>query len=166
MRLHLYCKPQTDTSDKYQHRKQCVYTHHRLDTLIVCVCVLQYDDLQDSMTDALVNDKPQFVRLFTENGLNILEYLTYERLENLYQSLSSSTLAYTLLQRWLRERHTLTSSQACSPDSADEKCKVLQSPVTGPSSARGLSLFEVRGQRSLSKLRISHMLLFLHFPVL
>ncbi|XP_053095244.1 transient receptor potential cation channel subfamily M member 4a isoform X1 [Pangasianodon hypophthalmus] len=103
----------------------------------------KYDDLKDSMTDALVNDKPQFVRLFTENGLNILEYLTYERLESLYQSLSSSTLAYTLLQTWLRERHSLASSQTCSPDSDGGNCKGLKSPVTGPSSARGLSLFEV-----------------------
>lgn len=56
------------------------------------------------MTDALVNDKPQFVRLFTENGLNILEYLTYGRLEELYCSISEGCLAYTLLQRYLAER--------------------------------------------------------------
>ncbi|XP_053532757.1 transient receptor potential cation channel subfamily M member 4a isoform X1 [Ictalurus punctatus] len=103
----------------------------------------KYDDLEDSMTDALVNDKPQFVRLFTENGLNILQYLTYERLEMLYQSLCSNTLAYTLLQTWLRERHNPASSQTCSPDSADGNCKDLKSPMTGPSSASGLSLFEV-----------------------
>lgn len=107
---------------------------------------LQYDDLEDSMTDALVNDKPQFVRLFTENGLNILEYLTYERLENLYQSLSSTALAYTLLQMRLRERHSL-ASQTCSPNLANENCKGLKSPMAGPSSARGISLLEVRGQR-------------------
>lgn len=103
---------------------------------------LQYDDLEDSMTDALVNDKPQFVRLFTENGLNILEYLTYERLESLYQSLSTNTLAYTLLQALLRERHHLASSQTGSPDSADGN---LKSPVRRPSSALRLSLLEVRG---------------------
>lgn len=113
----------------------------------VCVCVLQYDDLQDSMTDALVNDKPQFVRLFTENGLNILEYLTYERLENLYQSLSSSTLAYTLLQRMLRDRHALASFQTCSTTSPDGNCKALKSPTLGLSNDC-VSLFEVRGQRS------------------
>ncbi|XP_060758309.1 transient receptor potential cation channel subfamily M member 4a [Neoarius graeffei] len=99
----------------------------------------KYDDLEDSMTDALVNNKPQFVRLFTENGLNIVEYLTYERLEKLYQSLSSSTLAYTLLQTRLRERHSL----ACSPNLPQENCKCLKSPVTGLSSTHGLSLLEV-----------------------
>lgn len=56
------------------------------------------------MTDALVNDKPQFVRLFIENGLNILDYLTYGRLEELYRLISEGCLAYTLLQRYLTER--------------------------------------------------------------
>uniref|UniRef100_A0A3P9C3T8 Uncharacterized protein n=1 Tax=Maylandia zebra TaxID=106582 RepID=A0A3P9C3T8_9CICH len=53
---------------------------------------IQWKDLEDSMTDALINDKPQFVRLFTENGLNILEYLTYGRLETLYRSQVSRVL--------------------------------------------------------------------------
>ncbi|XP_010773399.1 transient receptor potential cation channel subfamily M member 4-like [Notothenia coriiceps] len=64
----------------------------------------RYEDLEDSMTDALVNDKPQFVRLFTENGLNILDYLTYGRLENLYRSVADGTVLYYLLQRHLVER--------------------------------------------------------------
>ncbi|KAI4807628.1 hypothetical protein KUCAC02_027421 [Chaenocephalus aceratus] len=64
----------------------------------------RYEDLEDSMTDALVNDKPQFVRLFTENGLNILDYLTYGRLENLYRSVADGTVLYHLLQRHLVER--------------------------------------------------------------
>ncbi|KAI5609738.1 transient receptor potential cation channel, subfamily M, member 4a [Silurus asotus] len=62
------------------------------------------EDLESFMTDALVNDKPQFVRLFTENGLNILEYLTYGRLEDLYRSISDGCQAHTLLQRYLAER--------------------------------------------------------------
>ncbi|XP_062840821.1 transient receptor potential cation channel subfamily M member 4a [Trichomycterus rosablanca] len=68
-------------------------------------------DLTDPMMDALVNNKPQFVRLFIENGLNIFEYLTYERLEGLYQSLSSGTLAYTLLHKLLKERRTSSSAE-------------------------------------------------------
>uniref|UniRef100_A0A8P4G2N0 Transient receptor potential cation channel subfamily M member 4 n=1 Tax=Dicentrarchus labrax TaxID=13489 RepID=A0A8P4G2N0_DICLA len=70
----------------------------------------KYEDLEDSMTDALINDKPQFVRLFCENGLNILDYLTYRRLESLYHSLSDSSLAYVLLQRRLSERQGLAGS--------------------------------------------------------
>ncbi|KAM9456871.1 transient receptor potential cation channel subfamily M member 4a isoform 2-T2 [Clarias gariepinus] len=103
----------------------------------------KYDDLEASMTDALVNDKPQFIRLFTENGLNILEYLTYERLESLYQSLPTSTLTYTLLQTLLMDRRNQTSSQPCSPDSAQGNGKTRKRRMTGPSSARGLSVLEV-----------------------
>ncbi|XP_076852325.1 transient receptor potential cation channel subfamily M member 4-like isoform X2 [Brachyhypopomus gauderio] len=88
----------------------------------------KYDDLEESMTDALVNDKPQFVRIFTENGLNILQYLTYERLESLYQSLPDNTLVYTLLQTYLSERQSPSQSSK---------------PVQGPSCSHGVSLFEV-----------------------
>uniref|UniRef100_A0A3B5KXD2 Uncharacterized protein n=1 Tax=Xiphophorus couchianus TaxID=32473 RepID=A0A3B5KXD2_9TELE len=49
---------------------------------------IQWRDLKESMSDVLINDKPQFVQLFTENGLNITEYLTYGRLEQLYCSIS------------------------------------------------------------------------------
>ncbi|XP_067088532.1 transient receptor potential cation channel subfamily M member 4a [Osmerus mordax] len=105
----------------------------------------RYEDLEDSMTDALVNDKPQFVRLFTQNGLNILDYLTYRRLETLYRSLSDSSLAYTLLQRRLTERQGLAGSQPDLPDSLDggSSLKAPQSPLTGPVSAKELSLYEV-----------------------
>ncbi|XP_041633671.1 transient receptor potential cation channel subfamily M member 4-like isoform X2 [Cheilinus undulatus] len=51
-------------------------------------------DLEDLMTDALIKDNLEFVRLFCENGLNIQEYLTYGRLEDLYSSLSKSLPAY------------------------------------------------------------------------
>uniref|UniRef100_A0A3Q3C9S9 Uncharacterized protein n=1 Tax=Haplochromis burtoni TaxID=8153 RepID=A0A3Q3C9S9_HAPBU len=64
----------------------------------------KYEDLEDSMTDALINDKPQFVRLFTENGLNIVDYLTYGKLESLYRSVPDGTLLYQLLQHCLEER--------------------------------------------------------------
>uniref|UniRef100_A0A3P8XJQ0 Transient receptor potential cation channel, subfamily M, member 4a n=1 Tax=Esox lucius TaxID=8010 RepID=A0A3P8XJQ0_ESOLU len=69
----------------------------------------KYEDLENSMTDALINDKPQFVRLFNENGLNILDYLTYQRLEGWYSSLPDNTLAYMLLQRRLLERRALAT---------------------------------------------------------
>ncbi|XP_064844848.1 transient receptor potential cation channel subfamily M member 4-like isoform X1 [Oncorhynchus masou masou] len=102
----------------------------------------QYEDLEDSMTDALINDKPQFVRLFTENGLNILDYLTYRRLEGLYRSLSDSSLAYTLLQRLLTERQGLAGSLPTVPCSLD-RASLLKSPISEPSSAKELSLYEM-----------------------
>uniref|UniRef100_A0A8C5CQX4 Transient receptor potential cation channel, subfamily M, member 4a n=1 Tax=Gadus morhua TaxID=8049 RepID=A0A8C5CQX4_GADMO len=103
----------------------------------------KYEDLEDSMTDALVNDKPQFVRLFCENGLNILHYLSYSRLESLYRSLADSSLAYTLLQRRLAERQAAATSLT-QLDGADPGSPV--SAVTrlmGSASAKELCLYEV-----------------------
>ncbi len=67
-------------------------------------CLKQYEDLEESMTDALKNDKPQFVRLFIDNGLNILNYLSYGRLEDLYNSISKTSQTGKLLQHLLEER--------------------------------------------------------------
>ncbi|XP_036388183.1 transient receptor potential cation channel subfamily M member 4-like [Megalops cyprinoides] len=98
----------------------------------------KYDDLEDSMTDALVNDKPQFVRLFTENGLNILEYLTYERLESLYSSVLDSSLLYELLHRRLSERQGASGSVPSLAPSG----KGPENPQSGPRQA-SFSLYEV-----------------------
>ncbi|KAM6965889.1 LOW QUALITY PROTEIN: transient receptor potential cation channel subfamily M member 4-like [Tautogolabrus adspersus] len=98
----------------------------------------KYEDLEDSMTDALINDKPQFVRLFCENGLNILDYLTYRRLESLYRSLSDSSLAYILLQRRLSERQDLPHL-----DPVMSPLKSPQSALSGAASAMELNLYEV-----------------------
>uniref|UniRef100_A0A667X605 Histidine rich calcium binding protein n=1 Tax=Myripristis murdjan TaxID=586833 RepID=A0A667X605_9TELE len=101
-----------------------------------------YADLEDSMTDALVNNKPQFVRLFTENGLNILDYLTYGRLESLYRSVADGTLAYQLLQRRLVERQGNSGSAHSVANLLDSSAKVTAgSTMSGP--AKELSLFEV-----------------------
>ncbi|KAM6951169.1 transient receptor potential cation channel subfamily M member 5-like [Aplochiton taeniatus] len=99
----------------------------------------KHDDLKDSMTDALVNDKPEFVRLFTENGLNILEYLTYGQLENLYCSVDDSTLAYRLLQRRLEERQ----GTSCSPSSQADLLEPSSSSVMETGQLKELSLYEV-----------------------
>ncbi|XP_034049024.1 transient receptor potential cation channel subfamily M member 4-like isoform X2 [Thalassophryne amazonica] len=100
----------------------------------------RYEDLVNSLTDALVNDKPQFVRLFTENGLNIIEYLTYGRLESLYRSVADGTLLYQLLQRCLVER--LGTSP--SGNAQDSTSKVM-ARNTEYSPAKDLTLFEVSG---------------------
>ncbi|XP_026133086.1 transient receptor potential cation channel subfamily M member 4-like isoform X2 [Carassius auratus] len=73
----------------------------------------KYEDLEESMTDALVNDKPQFVRLFIDNGLNIVNYLTYGRLEGLYDSISKTSQAGVLLQHFLEERINESNDKTC-----------------------------------------------------
>ncbi|XP_067272643.1 transient receptor potential cation channel subfamily M member 4a [Pseudorasbora parva] len=106
----------------------------------------RYEDLEESMTDALVNDKPHFVRLFVENGLNILDYLTYHRLEGLYSSLSDCDLVVSsFLQRRLHERVGLAASQTRLSVLPDENSsfKSHGTTLTTPSAARDLTLYEV-----------------------
>ncbi|PWA29909.1 hypothetical protein CCH79_00018945 [Gambusia affinis] len=103
----------------------------------------KYEDLEDSMTDALINNKPQFVRLFCDNGLNILNYLTNNRLESLYRSLSDSLLAYILLQRRLSERQSLAGSQLSVDGAAPGAVETFHMEVNTGASAKDLSLFEV-----------------------
>lgn len=88
------------------------------------------------MTDALINDKPQFVRLFAENGLNILDYLTYGRLEILYRSVADGTVLFQLLQRCLVER---LGTAAFVQDSASKVAG--ENMQSGP--VMEISLFEV-----------------------
>uniref|UniRef100_A0A3Q1IZY4 Transient receptor potential cation channel, subfamily M, member 4a n=1 Tax=Anabas testudineus TaxID=64144 RepID=A0A3Q1IZY4_ANATE len=101
----------------------------------------KYEDLEESMTDALINDKPQFVRLFTENGLSILKYLTYGRLENLYRSVGDGTLLYQLLQRFLVERLGTTPPVPILPETGLTVGE--DTHRRGPDAE--ISLFEVSG---------------------
>ncbi|NXS08545.1 TRPM5 protein, partial [Neodrepanis coruscans] len=66
-------------------------------------------DLEEVMMDALVNDKPEFVELFIDNGANIREFLTYSRLQRLYCSISQKCLLYELLLK-THEENKLTLS--------------------------------------------------------
>ncbi|KAF7243629.1 Transient receptor potential cation channel subfamily M member 8 [Varanus komodoensis] len=54
-------------------------------------------DLQDVMFTALVKDRPQFVRLFLENGLNLRKFLTNDVLTELYTN-NFSSLVFKNLQ--------------------------------------------------------------------
>lgn len=95
------------------------------------------------MTDALINDKPQFVRLFAENGLNILSYLTYGRLETLYRSVAVGTVLFRLLQRFLVERLGTAAFVAAPSNAQESPSKAASENVhSGPMSE--ISLFEVR----------------------
>uniref|UniRef100_A0A669CBY7 Transient receptor potential cation channel subfamily M member 4 n=1 Tax=Oreochromis niloticus TaxID=8128 RepID=A0A669CBY7_ORENI len=102
----------------------------------------KYEDLEDSMTDALINDKPQFVRLFTENGLNILEYLTYGRLETLYRSVPDGSLLYQMLQRCLAERLEVERSSPSEQQNSSSKV-AADNNQSGP--VKEVTLFEVSG---------------------
>nr|XP_004571460.2 transient receptor potential cation channel subfamily M member 4 isoform X1 [Maylandia zebra] len=103
----------------------------------------KYEDLEDSMTDALINDKPQFVRLFTENGLNIVDYLTYGKLESLYRSVPDGSLLYQLLQRCLAER--LAMAERHSPSEQQNSSSKVAADNNQSRPRREFTLFEVSG---------------------
>ncbi|XP_045545553.1 transient receptor potential cation channel subfamily M member 5 [Salmo salar] len=64
-------------------------------------------DLEEVMMDALVNDKPDFVRLFVDNGVCLGEFLTYGRLQELYCSVSEKSLLHLLLLKKHQEKQLL-----------------------------------------------------------
>lgn len=66
--------------------------------------------------DALVNDKPDFVRLFVDNGVNLGEFLTYGRLQKLYWSVSEKSLLHNLLLKKYEEKQLLLgTARAAGP---------------------------------------------------
>uniref|UniRef100_A0A4W3HLK6 Transient receptor potential cation channel, subfamily M, member 5 n=1 Tax=Callorhinchus milii TaxID=7868 RepID=A0A4W3HLK6_CALMI len=82
-------------------------------------------DLEEAMLDALVNDKPDFVRLFIENGMNLRDFLTYGRLQELYCSISQKSLLYELLlKKHEEQRLTIAGMNAAlHRDSLDTRTK-------------------------------------------
>nr|XP_015818776.2 transient receptor potential cation channel subfamily M member 4 [Nothobranchius furzeri] len=105
----------------------------------------KHEDLEESMTDVLINDKPQFVRLFTENGFNIHDYLSYGRLEELYCSVAKGTLLYQLLQDHLVLRLGPTTSISMSASATNVQESLSKRTTEKPSSEpkRKITLFEV-----------------------
>lgn len=72
--------------------------------------------------DALINDKPNFVRLFVDNGVNLGEFLTYGRLQKLYWSVSEKSLLHNLLLKKYEEKQLLLGTPGHHPsDQGDRK---------------------------------------------
>ncbi|NWU22140.1 TRPM5 protein, partial [Dyaphorophyia castanea] len=83
-------------------------------------------DLEEVMMDALVNDKPEFVKLFIDNGANIYEFLTYSRLQRLYCSISQKCLLYELLLKKHEEsRLTLAGLTGQQQNEQKETCPLF-----------------------------------------
>ncbi|NWU91402.1 TRPM5 protein, partial [Upupa epops] len=83
-------------------------------------------DLEEVMMDALVNDKPEFVKLFVDNGANISEFLTYSRLQRLYCSISRKCLLYELLLKKHQEsKQSLTGLTAQQHKEQQEICPLF-----------------------------------------
>ncbi|NXS29887.1 TRPM5 protein, partial [Pomatostomus ruficeps] len=81
-------------------------------------------DLEEVMMDALVNDKPEFVKLFIDNGANIYEFLTYSRLQRLYCSISQKCLLYELLLK-KHEESKLTLAGLTGQQQNEQICPIF-----------------------------------------
>ncbi|KFP82076.1 Transient receptor potential cation channel subfamily M member 5, partial [Apaloderma vittatum] len=82
-------------------------------------------DLEEVMMDALVNDKPEFVKLFIDNGVNISEFLTYSRLQRLYCSISQKCLLYELLLKKHEESRLSLSGLTDQQHKEQEICPLF-----------------------------------------
>ncbi|XP_030306959.1 transient receptor potential cation channel subfamily M member 5 [Calypte anna] len=82
-------------------------------------------DLEEVMMDALVNDKPEFVKLFIDNGANIAEFLTYSRLQRLYCSISQKCLLYELLLKKHEESKLTLAGLTAQQNKEQEICPLF-----------------------------------------
>uniref|UniRef100_A0A8C0ZV95 Transient receptor potential cation channel subfamily M member 2 n=1 Tax=Castor canadensis TaxID=51338 RepID=A0A8C0ZV95_CASCN len=69
-------------------------------------------DLHPTMTAALISNKPEFVKLFLENGVRLKEFVTWDTLLYLYENLEPSCLFHCKLQKVLAEE---SERLACPP---------------------------------------------------
>ncbi|XP_067849808.1 transient receptor potential cation channel subfamily M member 5 [Heptranchias perlo] len=120
------CKSQTQEAQEYLDELRLAVAWNRVD--IAKSEIFNGDvewkscDLEEVMMDALVNDKPEFVRLFIDNGMNMYDFLTYGRLQELYCSISQKCLLYELLLKKHEEhRLTITGMKATSHHDSLEK---------------------------------------------
>ena len=58
----------------------------------LCLCIWQPDELHEVMYEAILNNKPNFVRLFVANGVDLGEFLTINRLLQLYNNVSGALI--------------------------------------------------------------------------
>lgn len=63
----------------------------------------QPSELHPVMLAALISNKPEFVKLFLENGVRLKEFVTWDTLLSLYQHLEPSCLFRSKLQKVLAE---------------------------------------------------------------
>lgn len=63
----------------------------------------QPSELHPVMMAALISNKPEFVKLFLENGVRLKEFVTWDTLLSLYQHLDPSCLFHSKLQKVLAE---------------------------------------------------------------
>ncbi|XP_040534987.1 transient receptor potential cation channel subfamily M member 2 isoform X1 [Gallus gallus] len=67
-------------------------------------------DLHSVMAAALISNKPEFVKLFVEQGVRLKEFVTWDTLVYLYDNMAPSCLFHSKLQKVLLEEKEHTAS--------------------------------------------------------
>lgn len=67
------------------------------------------------MAAALISNKPEFVKLFLENGVQLKEFVTWDALLYLYENLAPSCLFHCKLQKVLAEEPEHLASVPTAP---------------------------------------------------
>lgn len=78
------------------------------------------------MMDALVSNKPEFVKLFVDHGADVADFLTYGRLQQLYRAVPPKSLLFSLLQRKLDEGRPALPARGPPAFSLQEVARVLK----------------------------------------
>lgn len=68
-----------------------------------CFSAQQPCDLHPMMAAALIANKPEFVKLFLEQGVRLKEFVTWDTLNYLYENLVASSVFHGKLQKVLLE---------------------------------------------------------------
>lgn len=104
------------------------------------------------MMDALVSNKPEFVRLFVDHGASVADFLTYGRLQQLYRAVPPKSLLFELLQRKHEEGRPAPQARGPPPgppafslhdvsrvlkDLLHDACRGLYQAVRGARGGRG-----------------------------
>lgn len=69
----------------------------------------QPSDLHPVMAAALISNKPEFVKLFLEQGVRLKDFVTWDTLVYLYDNLAPSCLFHSKLQKVLLEEREHTA---------------------------------------------------------
>ncbi|XP_069495749.1 transient receptor potential cation channel subfamily M member 2-like [Ambystoma mexicanum] len=83
-------------------------------------------DLYPVMTIALIDNKPDFVRLFLDHGVSLKEFLTWDALKLLYNNMEPSSPVYSKLEKLLAEEEQLPQPKGRSDIQLHHVARVIK----------------------------------------
>ncbi|MGH0138745.1 UNVERIFIED_CONTAM: hypothetical protein FKN15_017572 [Acipenser sinensis] len=122
------CKSQSQEAQEYLDELKLAVAWNRVDIAKSEIFSGEVEwrpcDLEEVMMDALVSNKPDFVKLFIDNGMNMCDFLTYSKLQDLYCAIPPKCLLHQLLQKKHEETKLSISARNDSmADSLEQKPK-------------------------------------------